>query len=188
MRDMIRIVTTNPGKLKEIKRYMDTLELEVGLQESMFIEVQAGTLEEVVQYGLDQLAPTIEDGVSLIKDDSGLFIDALSGFPGVYSAYVQRTISNEGILKLMEGVKDRGAVFRTVIGYRMKNGGTGLFRGECRGAISREIRGRQGFGFDPIFIPEGKSITFAEMSLKEKNSMSHRINALKKLVAFLSSR
>ena len=188
MKEHIKIVTMNPGKLKEIKRYLDPLDIEIGILESPFIEVQADTLEEVVQYGLDQLTSTLVNDISLIKDDSGLFIDALSGFPGVYSAYVQRTISNEGMIKLMEGVDDRGAVFRTVIGYRMKNGGTALFRGECRGTISKEISGKQGFGFDPIFIPEGESRTFAEMSLKEKNSMSHRIDALKKLIAYLESR
>lgn len=183
----VDIITSNPGKLKEIKRFLEPLGIELGINESRFIEVQADTLEEVVQFGLDRISEEMDRKVPLIKDDSGLFIQALDGFPGVYSAYVNRTISNQGIMRIMDGVKNRKAVFRTVIGYRMENGGTALFRGECKGEISMEMKGRQGFGFDPIFIPEGGTRTFAEMSVEEKNSMSHRIRAMEKLVSFIDS-
>ncbi|MFO8051076.1 MAG: XTP/dITP diphosphatase [Thermoplasmatota archaeon] len=186
--EKIYMVTTNPGKLKEIKSYLDPIGIDLGLLEETFVEIQADTLEEVVQYGLDRLSEELEGDLQLIKDDSGLFIEALGGFPGVYSAYVQRTISNPGILKLMEGADNRKAVFRTVMGYRMKGGGYALFRGECNGAISLEMKGRQGFGYDPIFIPDGEDRSFAEMSVEEKNSVSHRIDALKKLVRYLKNK
>jgi XTP/dITP diphosphohydrolase len=133
---------------------------------------------------LIQMEEKIEE--PFIKDDSGLFIDALKGFPGVYSSYVQKSIGNEGILRLMDGVENRAAYFRTVIGLFIPEKGISLFSGECRGSISSEIRGKQGFGYDPIFIPDGEDRTFAEMSLEEKNNISHRIRAIKGLVNFLS--
>jgi XTP/dITP diphosphohydrolase len=115
-----------------------------------------------------------------IVDDTGLFIDALKGFPGVWSAYAQKTIGNKGILKLMEGVEDRGAEFRCCIGCDL-NGERTVVTGVCRGYITDSERGTDGFGFDPIFSPDGK-LTFAEMPIDEKNGISHRGNAVRLLI------
>ncbi|MFW3146266.1 MAG: XTP/dITP diphosphatase [Thermoplasmatota archaeon] len=184
--NILYLVTGNPGKLKEIRRWLEPLGIPIETYEKEFIEVQADGLEDVVYYGMKELVSTHDPGVPLIKDDSGLFIESLSGFPGVYSSYVQRTISNRGILRLMENMEERGAVFKTVIGlYQPRTGTISLFRGECRGEISLDEKGRQGFGFDPIFIPEGGSSTFAEMSLNEKNSVSHRTMAVSRLAGHL---
>ena len=186
MKGRLYLITGNPGKLKEIKNRLDVLNMELGTLQEDFVEVQADTLEEVVFFGIEHLIG--EKGIDLpfIKDDSGLFIDSLDGFPGVYSAYVQDTIGNDGILKLMKGINDRAATFKTVMGLHIPGEGISLFRGEIRGEITLEKMGFFGFGYDPIFTPEGSEKTFAEMTLEEKNRDSHRIRATMKLVEHLS--
>ncbi|MBN1389707.1 MAG: XTP/dITP diphosphatase [Candidatus Thermoplasmatota archaeon] len=182
----IYLLTGNMGKFKEIDRWLQPLGMEVKLLKRNFIETQADHLEEVILKGMDIINKEGDINEPFVKDDSGLFIDALGGFPGVYSSYVHRTIGNRGILDLMGDRNDRGAAFRTVMGLYLPGKGVSLFRGECRGMISYEERGKQGFGYDPIFIPEGRSMTFAEMSVEEKNAMSHRIKAIRGLVEYLS--
>ncbi len=181
----IGFVTGNTGKLKEISRWMKGTGSTVVLEDAPFIEIQADSLEEVIQFGMEELIKEKGGDRWWMKDDSGLFIDALDGFPGVYSAYVNGTIGNDGILSLMKDEKNRSASFRTVIGLHIPGKGLSLFRGECKGKIAHDKIGRQGFGYDPIFIPEGIDITFADMDLDQKNSMSHRIRALKKMITFL---
>ena len=117
-------------------------------------------------------------------DDSGLLVDALGGFPGVYSSYVYKRLGCAGILKLLEGAANRAATFETVFLHRT-GGMHEVFHGTCRGAIADREKGPGGFGFDPIFIPEGASQTFAEMSLTEKNAYSHRGRAVDELVRYL---
>lgn len=108
----------------------------------------------------------------VVVDDTGLFIDALSGFPGPYSAYVFRKIGSHGVLRLMADTENRGALFVSAVGY--SNGKTvKVFRGECKGTIAKEIRGDQIFGYDPIFIPGGECRTFAEDAIM-KDRVSHR--------------
>jgi XTP/dITP diphosphohydrolase len=123
-----------------------------------------------------------------IVEDSGIFIEPLDGFPGVYSAYVLRTVGNPGILRLLGDRKDRGAVFRSCFGHFDHSRGPMVVTGECRGTISFEERGSGGFGYDPIFIPEGDERTFAEMQIEDKNLVSHRGKALKALLAVLKKR
>jgi XTP/dITP diphosphohydrolase len=182
----ISFLTGNSGKFKEIARKIEGKGITLEMEEADFTEVQADTLEEVVISGMKLLKGDLPKRKWLIKDDSGLFIDSLKGFPGVYSAYVHRTIGNEGILDLMNGRKERGASFRTVIGLNIPDKGLSLFRGECRGRISLEEKGRQGFGFDPVFIPDGHGETFAQMGLDEKNEISHRTKALARMMDFLN--
>jgi len=119
-------------------------------------------------------------------EDAGLFIDALNGFPGPYSSYVYRTIGVEGVLKLVEG-KSRGAAFVSVIALYHPGKGVRVFKGMCRGVIAQHPRGFSGFGFDPIFIPEGVGKTFAEMREDEKNKLSHRGEAARKLIEWLKN-
>jgi len=180
----IGIITSNQGKLREIGTRLEGSGFELVSVEAPFVEVQADTLEEVVHFGLEHArkAGSIPADLPVFKDDSGLFIDALSGFPGVYSAYVHMTLGCRGILDLMEGKANRSAGFRTVIGLDVPGKGTSLFRGEVPGRITLEERGNNGFGYDPIFSPSGEERTFAEMSTLEKNSISHRIRALDRLL------
>jgi XTP/dITP diphosphohydrolase len=182
----INLLTGNTGKLKEIKKWLDPLGIEVTLLKKDFMEIQVGSLEEVIYQGMKLMEKEEEIIEPFIKDDSGLFIDSLHGFPGVYSSYIHSSIGNNGILRLMDGSDDRSARFRTVIGLMIPGKGVSMFIGECEGTISRKERGKQGFGYDPIFIPDGEDRTFAEMSVEEKNKISHRIKAIKGLVEFLS--
>lgn len=110
----------------------------------------------------------------LIVDDTAFAIPALNGFPGPYAAYVFRTIGNEGILRLMDGRPDWSAWFETAIAYA-DQGGIRVFRGRLEGRVVPP-RGTGGFGYDPIFEIEGK--TLAECSLTEKSRLSHRARAL----------
>jgi XTP/dITP diphosphohydrolase len=122
-------------------------------------------------------------------DDSGLEIDALNGEPGVYSArYAGKHGDHEAninkVLHKLDGVDNRKARFRTVISL-IWEGKEHFFEGIVEGVIRHERAGAAGFGYDPIFQPDGYDITFAEMSLDEKNGISHRAKAVEKLVEFL---
>jgi XTP/dITP diphosphohydrolase len=173
------VITSNPGKVMEYQRYFEGLGIEAVHLEVPYDEIQSSDLEEVVRKGLDELR---SKGLSdFIIDDSGLFIDLLGGFPGVWSAYVQKTIGNEGILKLMSGAEVRGAAFKCCIGCNIK-GKDIIVTGICEGVILEEKRGTGGFGYDPIFSHDGNR-SFAEIPMDEKNSISHRGNAAKLLLS-----
>ncbi|NPA75521.1 MAG: XTP/dITP diphosphatase [Euryarchaeota archaeon] len=175
---MYKLITHNRHKYTEMKKIIPELEM-VDME---YPELQADTLEEVVDFAINYLRDKI-DG-NFIIDDSGLFIEALNGFPGVYSAYVHKTIGNRGILKLMDGVENRRAYFKTVIGLNIDGYAYKLI-GICHGNIAPRERGNNGFGYDPIFIPMGFEKTFAELSIEEKNRISHRGKAMRKLEAFI---
>ncbi|MCL1810613.1 MAG: RdgB/HAM1 family non-canonical purine NTP pyrophosphatase [Methanomassiliicoccaceae archaeon] len=173
------IITSNPGKVREYQHYFEGLGIETAHLNVPYDEIQSSDLEEVVRKGMDELK---SKGISdFIIDDSGLFIDRLEGFPGVWSAYVQKTIGNEGILKLMGGVEERSAVFKCCIGCNM-NGKDIIVTGTCNGVILEEERGTEGFGYDPIFSHDGQR-SFAEVRTDEKNDFSHRGNAVRLLLA-----
>lgn len=123
-------------------------------------------------------------------DDSGLQIDALHGEPGVYSARYAGEHGNHAanikkVLENLAGIANRKARFITVISL-MWHGQEHFFEGAVEGTIRQSQSGTEGFGYDPIFQPEGYDITFAEMSLEEKNRISHRARAMEKLMAFLA--
>jgi XTP/dITP diphosphohydrolase len=120
-------------------------------------------------------------------EDTGLLIESLNGFPGPYSSYVYRTIGNPKILKLMEGVKNRGAYFKSAVAFTTPYMDEPLcFIGKVKGKIVKKERGISGFGFDPIFIPLGSSKTFAEMTVREKNRFSHRALAFREFAKWYS--
>ena len=128
-------------------------------------------------------------GFNCFADDTGLEIEVLDGAPGVYSArYAGEDCKAEEnmkkVLEKLEHVDNRNAKFRTVIALIIK-GEENLYVGECSGKITKTKSGAEGFGYDPIFTPEGYGITFAEMSKQEKGAISHRGKAVKQLVEFL---
>ena len=128
-------------------------------------------------------------GYNCFADDTGLEIDALGGEPGVYSARYagENCLAKDNIRKVLDklkGEKVRGAKFRTVIALII-NGKETLFEGECNGSIMQTKNGEEGFGYDPIFLPDDSELTFAQMSKKEKGKISHRGKAVSKLVSFL---
>ena len=130
-------------------------------------------------------------GYNCFADDTGLEIEALNGEPGVYSArYAGEEKSAEAnmkkVLEKMAKINQRNARFRTVISLII-NGEEKLFEGIVNGEILKEKRGNSGFGYDPVFLPEGKKLSFAEMDLAEKNKISHRGRAVQKLVEYLKT-
>lgn len=131
-------------------------------------------------------------GVLGFADDSGLEVDALNAAPGVYSAryageHGNATANIEKLLRELQNERNRAARFVTVIALKLPDG-VHYFEGEIRGTITTETRGQEGFGYDPIFIPESSTRTFAEMSKEEKNAISHRGRAVRKLLDFLEQR
>jgi XTP/dITP diphosphohydrolase len=129
-------------------------------------------------------------GVNCFGDDSGLEIDALNGEPGVYSARYAGQHGNHAanmakVLDNLTGITNRKARFRTVISL-VWNGEEHFFDGAVEGTIRQVTAGAEGFGYDPIFQPDGYNITFAEMTMSQKNAISHRAIAVEKLVAFLN--
>ncbi|WP_457619849.1 XTP/dITP diphosphatase [Methanopyrus sp.] len=174
----VLFATGNIGKYREAKRILARYGIEVERVDIDYPELQSDSLEEIAAYGARHCAESL--GRSVIVEDSGLFVEALNGFPGPYSAYVFDTIGNEGILKLLEGEENREAKFISVVGYCEPGGRPVTFTGEVRGRIAEEPRGEEGFGYDPIFIPEGEDRTFAELGVEEKCKISHRTRALER--------
>ncbi|MCX2573194.1 RdgB/HAM1 family non-canonical purine NTP pyrophosphatase [Pedobacter sandarakinus] len=129
-------------------------------------------------------------GLDCFADDSGLEVAALNNEPGIYSArYAGGRDDLENlnlVLKKLEGEVNRKARFKTIISL-IRNGENHLFEGVINGVIRTEPSGEKGFGYDPIFQPDGYNITFAEMDMKEKNLISHRAIAVQKMIAFLKS-
>lgn len=180
---MIYFVSSNRHKYEEFRRMLWDL-VEVRWVQVDYLEPQSMDLTEVAVTSalwLERYLPK-----PFFLEDAGLFIHALGGFPGPFSSYAFRKLGNEGILKLMEGVDDRKAEFVSVIALH-----TGkevvTFEGAVPGTIAREIRGG-GWGFDPIFVPEGSNgLTFGELG-SEKDRFSHRGLSTRKLRSFLLAR
>jgi XTP/dITP diphosphohydrolase len=179
----IRFVTSNEGKAAEVRALLEPLGYTVERINTTYPELQVDSLEAVVNYGLEWLSSRVEQ--PFIIDDSGLFVTALKGFPGVYSAHCYKTLGWKGILKLLEGADDRGARFECCAGL-MIGGKKHIFTGVTEGSIIEKPRGEGGFGFDPVFLPNGTSATFAEMGHDIKNKISHRGRAFSALVAHLA--
>ena len=181
--NQLYFITGNKGKLTELQQKITPLNIKIIQKDLGYPEIQADTLKEVAQYGITHVQQHLNK--PFILEDAGLFIHTLQGFPGVYSKYVYYTIGLDGILNLMNQQKNRQAVFKSVYGYNDEENQPHYFIGECPGIINIEKRGTQGFGYDPIFIPNGDVRTFAEMSINEKNQISHRGNAIDAFITYL---
>ncbi|MCW4000257.1 MAG: XTP/dITP diphosphatase [Candidatus Bathyarchaeota archaeon] len=180
---VVLFATGNVNKFNEARAILGAYGVSVGMLRLKGDEIQSDSLMEIAQKSVRYAYGRC--GLPIFVEDAGLFIDALGGFPGPYAAYAYRTIHNSGILKLMEDKADRNATFRSVISYL--DGSVPCqpksFLGESRGTITvaeRREAGKSGFGFDPIFQPEGSRKTFAEMTIGEKNGFSHRACALRR--------
>ena len=182
--------TNNPNKLAEIKSAVKSFEVlglkEMGIHED--IAETGTTLEENALIKSQFIFH--KTGLDCFADDSGLEVKALNGRPGVYSARYAgpncSAVDNMGkLLNELENHDDRSARFRTVISLIL-NGEKYYFEGEVMGDILSQKKGIDGFGYDPIFRPKGFSASFAEMSMIQKNEISHRGIAVKKLIQFLS--
>ena len=132
-------------------------------------------------------------GISCFADDTGLEVEALDGAPGVYSARYagEQKDSKQNMLLLLENMKgktNRNARFRTIIAYIDENAEEHIFEGEIRGKIIENMAGENGFGYDPIFVPEGYNETFAELSSEIKNTISHRARAMEKFISYINNK
>ncbi len=150
----LKFVTSNDHKFAEAKDIAGEQGLEIDRVDASYVEIQADTLREVVEASAES-ALGLAGGPCFVED-AGLFIDILDGFPGPYSSYVFKTIGNQGVLSLMEGVKDKRAEFRSAVGYCEPGSEPRMFEGRARGSITKEERGGSGFGYDPIFMLRGR--------------------------------
>ncbi len=190
MRKLV-LATNNQNKLREVREILTPLGIEVLSQQDAGVSVEPEENGTTFAANAEIKARAVYDEVKLpvLADDSGLCVDALDGAPGVYSA----RFAPEGelcskLLSVMENVpaEERTARFVTDIAFIDENGELLICEGECCGTIGYEVRGTNGFGYDPVFMYGDRS--FAELSAEEKNQVSHRANALKKLYDVLRER
>ena len=186
--------TNNPHKLEEIRAILGS-KLEILSLADIGCDADIPETAETLEGNALIKAHYVYDNYKLdcFADDTGLEVDALHGLPGVHTAryaYPDRHDPEANMIKLLEALRennDRNARFRTVIAL-IEKGKEHLFEGVVEGVIAREKSGTQGFGYDPVFIPEGNSKTFAELGEDIKNTISHRARAVKKLAEYLASR
>lgn len=186
----ICFATNNVKKLEEIRSLLGPSWQVLSLEE-------IGCREELPETG-DTLAANSAQkarwvwdnyAIDCFADDTGLEVDALGGEPGVYSArYAGPQRSNQDnmqlLLQKLQGEKNRSARFKTVLTF-ISAKEEQQFEGEVQGTILQSPKGEKGFGYDPLFVPQGHNRSFAEMSMEEKNALSHRARAMRKLVEFL---
>jgi XTP/dITP diphosphohydrolase len=192
MIEKILFATNNKHKLKEV-REISGKSIEIcGLQEVGF-EGEVPETQTTLEGNAKQKARFIYEhtGLNCFADDTGLEIDALDGRPGVYSArYAGEACSFEDnivkVLAEMEGKSDRNARFRCVV-CLILDGKEYLFEGKIEGSLLTGKRGSDGFGYDPLFVPEGQAVTFAEMAPYLKNGISHRGRAINKMLRYLAN-
>lgn len=186
--------TNNPHKLEEIRAILGS-KLEILSLADIGCDADIPETAETLEGNALIKAHYVYDNYKLdcFADDTGLEVDALHGLPGVHTAryaYPDRHDPEANMIKLLEALRennDRNARFRTVIAL-IEKGKEHLFEGVVEGVIAREKNGTQGFGYDPVFIPEGNSKTFAELGEDIKNTISHRARAVQKLAEYLASR
>jgi XTP/dITP diphosphohydrolase len=148
------------------------------------VEIQSDSLSEIASYAAEEAASRL--GIPVVAEDAGLFVERLNGFPGPYSSDAFKRLGTKGILKLLEGVSERRAKFLSATAFSAPGGRTMCFVGSVTGHIGLRARGTGGFGFDPIFIPiKGDGRTLAQMTVKEKNRLSHRAASFRKFSKWL---
>jgi XTP/dITP diphosphohydrolase len=179
-RSTIFFATSNPHKVAEIRFVLRNYPLEIQHVNIKGVEIQTESVDAIAQHSA--LLAMRNRGIPVFVEDTGLFIDALKGFPGPYASHAYRTIGISGVLQLLVGETNRGATFRSAVAFCDLDETITCFLGECRGKISQKPRGTHGFGFDPIFEPDhGKGKTFGEMTRVEKSAISHRSHAVRHL-------
>ncbi|MBU1194846.1 MAG: XTP/dITP diphosphatase [Proteobacteria bacterium] len=188
MEQIIVLATTNKGKTREIQKLLENTSVEIKNLSDF------GPIPEIIEDGA-----TFDDnaykkasltarflGYPAMADDSGLCVDALEGAPGVYSArYAGENATDqdnvEKLLKDMEGQENRSAGFKCVISIAVPTGAALTYEGECRGVLTTEPQGDNGFGYDPLFFYPELNKTFAQLTVEEKGKVSHRGRALKQV-------
>lgn len=189
----ICFATNNKKKIEEVKAALGS-EFQIVSLEEIGCHEELPETGDTLEFNAFQKARHVKDhyGVDCFADDTGLEVEALDGAPGVYSGrYAGEPRSDERnidkLLDSMKGKENRQARFRTVIALLL-DGKEYQFDGIAKGEILDQRVGEKGFGYDPVFRPEGYELTFAEISLEDKNKISHRGKAVKALVEFLRQR
>jgi len=188
----IVMATANPNKIKEIQSKLGNNYQFLSLEDIGCLEEVPETSDTIKGNALQKARYVYEKyKQDCFSEDTGLEVEELNGAPGVYSArYAGKEKSAEAnmekVLKELEGIENRSARFKTIIALIL-DGQEYLFEGIVHGVILTEKHGKDGFGYDPIFMPENYDQSYAEMSLEEKNNMSHRAQAVDKLKIFLDS-
>ncbi|RJU95181.1 MAG: non-canonical purine NTP pyrophosphatase [Candidatus Poseidoniales archaeon] len=192
-------MTGNAGKVREAKHALQPLGFDVVQLQVEGVEIsepQADDLEDVARSKIKQAIPHLPSpNDALLVEDAGLFVDSLDGFPGVYSAYALKTIGFNGLLNLLNDSTQRSGAFHAVAALWL-DGEVHISRGICNGEIAMQASGNDGFGFDPVFVPNPIHIdgvdystngkTFADVGLAEKEMFSHRRKALDGLIQILN--
>ncbi len=191
----ILFASRNTGKIKEIKQILEPLGISVKTAADMDfpdVEETGSTFAENSLLKSQTIAAAL--GIPCLADDSGLCVDALDGAPGVYSArYAPNRDFDKGMDKLLAAMaqsenKSRKAHFSCVISLAYPDGKYNLFEGRVDGVIAEhKMPGAEGFGYDPLFIPDGYDVSFAQMSKEDKNKISHRGRAMRQFKDFLTS-
>lgn len=179
MKKEILFITGNKSKLEEVR---DITGLDIVSRKLDISEIQALDVRDVAE--AKALSAFKKTGQAVIVDDTGMSIDAINGLPGAFVSWFLDTLGPEGILDLLRNKKNRKASVSTCIAYADETG-VYTFLGTVDGSISINLSGDNGFGYDPIFIPEGYSQTYAEMSNSEKNEISMRKIALMKFKEYI---
>jgi len=177
----IFLVTSNLNKVREFKLALEP-DIKVIHVDYDYPELRSNDPEEIVQLAARQVADKLQKPV--VVEDSGFFIESLHGFPGTCTEYVHNRIDNKGFLKLLEGVHDRRCWYKSAIGFCMPGQEPSSFLGTEEGTVALEVKGKQGWGQDPIFIPQGNTKTYGELRTAEDIN-KFRDEALQKLRNFL---
>jgi len=181
---VVLLVTSNVHKFNEARQILG----EYGIATAVLKNIRAVEIQDddIKNIAIARAMNVFEKcRLPIVVEDAGLFIRKLADFPGPYSSYVYRTIGNDGLLKLMENMTDRRACFRSVVAFLSpKIHAPICFNGEVEGRITEEKLGRQGFGFDPIFEPSHSSKTYGQMTVEEKNQLSHRASSFRGFAEF----
>lgn len=190
----ILLATNNKDKVYEIKKIFTVPDLQLLTLWELNLKIEIDEDQDTLEGNAIKKAKTVFEvsGFPTAADDTGLFVEILNGAPGVFSSrYAGNNASYEDnykkLLKELEPYSNnkRTAYFKTVVCYYFQPEKYILFDGVCKGRIALQPRGKNGFGYDPIFIPDNFSQTYAEMSIEQKNSISHRNKAFSKLNDYL---
>ena len=185
MKNKIIFVTGNMTKLKSARQVLEPLGIKVDNEKMETIEIQADDVEDVAKFSAKWASEKLK--CTVLKNDMGLFVEALNGFPGVYTHYIDDTLGEDGLLKLMEGKENRKAYFKEVLAYCEYGKEPVTFTGITKGTISRKKQGQYGWSWDFIFIPDGKQDTLGCYNDDERWKLWDT-NNYKKLAEYLKQK
>jgi len=183
-KDRLVLITQNKHKLKELTPLFRKYNVGFDTTSHEKHEIRSENIEDIARVAAKVAFETLQRPV--VVDDTGFFVDSLNGFPGSYAGIVLKFIGYDGILRLMTDKVERTSVFKTAVGY-FDGKHLVSFLGTMSGSVARESAGVGGFGYDPIFIPDGFTKTYAELTFEEKVSISHRTKAFDEFLKWYTS-